>query len=78
MKAFLQGVSILTAITLIVLVLVRKNGNGESIRASGYHETPEGFWDGINRILTLFSEEHNKVQKKLETLLKYHEESYEE
>lgn len=53
-------------------------GNGESIRASGYHETPEGFWDGINPILALFSEEHNEVKKKVETLLKDYEESYEE
>lgn len=35
MKAFLRGVSILTTITLIVLVLVRKNGNREDISASG-------------------------------------------
>lgn len=70
MKAFLRGVSILTAITLIFLVLVRKNGNGESIRASGYHETPEGFWDGINPILALFSEEHNEVKKSLKFCLR--------
>ena len=43
--------------------------NGESIRADGYNNSPQKFWEGMNEILALFNEEYSKVQEKVDTLL---------